>query len=149
MRWLRASERIATGLRVLAHLDAFTDVRRLTVGFSLAGDEALAARYVDAIRDEHVDARTSSAGNEQPTGAPRFRLLSAAMRTIAGNLPADEVLVPCSPEATDEEITHVVLAVLKASHAIEFGDDLDTRALFVGEPAAQLQPSRALDGTAG
>lgn len=149
MQWLQASERIATGLRVLAHLDAFTDVRRLTVGFSLAGDEALAARYVDAMRDEHVDARTSSAGNEQTTGATRCRLLSAVMRKIAGNLPADEVLVPCSPEATDDEIKHVVLAALKASHAIEFGIDLKARAFIEGELAAPWLPSHASDGTAG
>jgi hypothetical protein len=31
------------------------------------------------------------------------------------------VTLPCSPFASDEEITHAVLATMKASHALEFG----------------------------
>ena len=122
-RWLRAGERVATGLRVLAHLDAFTDVRRLTVGFSLAGDENLAERYVKAIRDEHIDARLSSPIDDRTHDADAGRrgLLSAARRLLAGNLARDEVLLPCRPDATDEEIKHVVLAALKASHALQYG----------------------------
>jgi len=120
-RWLRAGERVATGVRVLAHLDAFTDVRKLTVGFSLAGNETLAAHYVQAIRDERIDARLSSPIEDGTHDAGRRGLFSAARRLLAGSLPRDEVLLPCRPDATDEEIKHVVLAALKASHALQYG----------------------------
>ena len=129
-RWLRAGERVATGLQVLAHLEAFTDVRRLTVGFSLAGNEALAARYAQAIRDERIDARLGSPlGELACQGSGRNGLLSAARRLLAGNLRRDEVLLPCRPDATDEEIKHVVLAALKASHALQYGVPLASNEL--------------------
>ena len=102
-RWTIAAERIAAGIAELAHLDAFVDVLNLRVGFSCDGDTDLAAAYERAIREENVAARQVA-----PAVAGR------------DDRPADEVVLPCRPDASDEEITHVVLATLKASHALEF-----------------------------
>ncbi len=101
--WTVAAERIAAGIAELAHLDAFVDALHLRVGFSCDGDTELAAAYVRAIRGENVEARQVA-----PVVAGR------------SDLPADEVVLPCRPGASDEEITHAVLAALKASHALEF-----------------------------
>lgn len=107
-RWLAAAERIATGLTVLAHLDAFVDAEHLRVGFSCEGDTDLAREYVWAIFGENVAARQA---------AP----------IIPGrtDVPADEVLLPCAPWASDDDIKHVVLATVKASHGLEFDVDVD------------------------
>jgi len=105
-RWLAAAERVATGLAELAHLDAFVDEAHGRVGFSCDGDLALAAAYETAIRGENVEAcRVRPAVAGRP------------------DLPADEVVLPCRPDTTDEEIRHAVLATLKASHALEFTVD--------------------------
>jgi hypothetical protein len=98
-RWLAAAERIATGIALLAHLDAFVDAERLRVGFSCAGNTNLAAAYLRAINAERIDAR---------------------LVTAVASRPADDIVLPCSPTTTGEEITHAVLAVMKASHALEF-----------------------------
>src|SRR5690606_2101716 len=97
--WLLAAERIALGVVPLAHVDAFVDVARYRVGFSCESDVDLAKAYVRAIRRENVEARQVAA--------------------VSGR-PADEIILPCRPDASDAEITHVVLAALKASHALEF-----------------------------
>jgi hypothetical protein len=126
-QWLEAAERIVRGLRLLAHLDAFTDARALRVGFTVGGDEALAARYVAAIAQENVEARQTSAMPDQTVVPPRGAVRRALRRIVdrlTASLPADEVLLPCAPHASSEEITHVVLAALKASHALEFGIEL-------------------------
>lgn len=101
--WLAAAERIAGGIAELAHLEAFVDAAHYRVGFSCDGDTELAADYARAIRDENVEARQVA-----PAGTPD------------GDAPADEIVLPCRPGASDEEITHAVLAALKASHALEF-----------------------------
>ena len=106
-RWLVAAERIATGIVELAHLDVFVDAEALRIGFSCDGDTALAAAYEEAIRRENIEARRVAptvAGRDDDIGRP-----------------LDEVTLPCSPFAGDEEITHAVLATMKASHALEFG----------------------------
>jgi hypothetical protein len=95
--WLVAADRIATGIAELAHLDAFVDATHWQVGFSCDGDEARATSYEAAILRENVEARGCELRGSR-----------------------DQVIVPCSPTATNEEITHVVLAVMKASHAIDF-----------------------------
>jgi hypothetical protein len=126
-QWLQAAERIARGVQLLAHLDAFTDARTLRVGFALNGNTALAERYVEAIGRENVEARRSSPAPQpdSSSGGLGLRVMRRVLSRVAGSLPADEVLLPCGPEATSEEIKHVVLAALKASHALEFGIDLD------------------------
>ncbi|CAA9569816.1 MAG: hypothetical protein AVDCRST_MAG88-2225 [uncultured Thermomicrobiales bacterium] len=106
-RWLVAAERIATGIVELAHLDVFVDAEALRVGFSCDGDAALAAAYEEAIRRENIEARRVAA--------------AIAGRGDDPGRPLDEVTLPCSPFASDEEITHAVLATMKASHALEFG----------------------------
>ena len=106
-RWLVAAERIATGIVELAHLDVFVDAAALRVGFSCDGDTALAAAYEAAIRRENIEARRVAA--------------AVAGRGDDAGRPLDEVTLPCSPAAGDEEITHAVLATMKASHALEFG----------------------------
>lgn len=98
-RWFAAAERIATGISILAHRDAYVDVVRAHVGFRCDHDVALASAYERAIRGERIDARR--------------------IAPIPGR-EADEIVLPCRPDATDEEIHHVVLAVMKASHALEF-----------------------------
>ncbi len=110
-RWLAAAERIATGIVELAHLDAFVDAAHHRVGFSCYGDVALAAAYETAIRRERVEARQV---------AP-----IVAARRGGAERPRDEVVLPCRPEASDEEVTHAVLAMMKASHALEFEVILD------------------------
>lgn len=83
------------------------DSTRYRVGFSCEGDIELAGAYIQAIRRENVEARQ--------------------VAPVSGR-PADEVVLPCQPEASDEEITHVVLAALKASHALEFDVTVDLAA---------------------
>lgn len=117
-RWLIAAERIATGIVELAHLDVFVDADAQRVGFSCDGDTALAAAYEEAIRRENIEARrvaAAVAGRDDDLGRP-----------------LDEVTLPCSPFASDEEITHAVLATMKASHALEFGLVLEEGEAAVG-----------------
>jgi hypothetical protein len=114
--WEAAAGRIASGLRVLAHLPTTVDPESFTVAFSCETDHRLAARYVGAIGSEHIEARLVRTGNDDYG-----------------------VAVPCRPDATDEEIKHVVLAGVKAAHALEFIpiDDPDI--------LAQLQLVRAIE----
>ncbi len=105
--WLRSAERIATGLTILAHLDAFIDAGNFRVGFSCDGDLELAGAYEAAILRENIEGRRVSP-------ATRDR-----------DLPADEIVLPCKPFASDEYITQSVLAAMKASHAIEFETIVD------------------------
>ncbi len=65
---------------------------------------ALANAYVQSILDENVEARA--------VASPEYHGSAAAL--------ADEVILPCRPDALDEEIVHAVLATMKASHALEF-----------------------------
>jgi hypothetical protein len=69
----------------------------LIVAFSCGKDHRLATGYVDAIQHENVEARLiEAAGGEYG------------------------IALPCRPDTTDEEIKHVVLAGVKAAHALEF-----------------------------
>jgi hypothetical protein len=103
--WIAAAERIASGISALAHLDAVVDVVRYRVGFGCAGNVILAARYQRAIRGENVEPRRGP----NPDAGP--------------DAPHDEIYLPCHPNATADEIKHAVLAVVKAAHALEFGDE--------------------------
>lgn len=92
---------------MLAHLDAFVDAVNYRVGFSCDGDEELAQNYLAAILRENIEARRV---------AP----------VVPGRaLPADEIVLPCAPYASDELIRQSVLAAMKASHAIEFETVVD------------------------
>lgn len=96
-RWAAAAVRIRSGLATLAHLTATVDPDLLVVAFGCGRDLTLATAYERAIRVENIEARLIEAGDG-----------------------AYGIALPCRPGATDEEITHVVLAGLKAAHAIEF-----------------------------
>jgi hypothetical protein len=124
MSWLAAAERIATGISILAHLEPFIDAQRLRVGFTCDGDAGLAARYEAAILAENIACERvaiplPAAGSI--TGQLARRLLGAT----GADLPADEIALPCRPDATDEQIQQAVLAVMKAAHVIEFDLQLE------------------------
>lgn len=104
-RWLAAAERIATGIVDLAHVEAFVDPARLRVGFFCYGDATLPTAYERAILDENVDGRCIDVIAQPRLGPGCHR---------------GEIILPCRPDAPNEEVTHVVLAVMKASHALEF-----------------------------
>lgn len=129
-QWIRNAERIATGLMELAHLPSFVDPRTFRVGFFCEGDVELARAYEQAILAEHVEARRVSPplpGKSNGADGPNLARKAAklVLRISADELPADEVVLPCSPKATDEEIVHPVLATMKASHALEFNIVID------------------------
>ncbi len=116
--WLAAAERITTGITILAHLEPFIDKERLRVGFTCGGDVQLAASYEAAILDENIACeRVATPLPDANSVVGRFarRLLG----TGPDDLPADEIALPCRPDATDEQIQQAVLAVMKAAHAIE------------------------------
>jgi hypothetical protein len=124
-QWIRNAERIATGLMELAHLPAFVDPRSYRVGFFCEGDVELAEAYVEHIKAERIEARQVSPplpGFAHADGGPSLARKAAKliMRMQQDELPADEVVLPCRPDASDEEIVHAVLATMKASHALEF-----------------------------
>jgi len=96
LRWEASARRIAAGLRELAHVAAAVDPEQTTIAFP-CGSARVAAGYERAIRSENVEVRIVEDG--------------------AGTL---GVALPCRPGATDEEIKHVVLAVVKAAHTVEF-----------------------------
>ena len=126
--WLTAAERITTGITVLAHLEPFIDKKRLRVGFTCGGDAQLAARYEVSIFAENIACeRVATPLPEANSVAGRFarRLLGAG----PDDLPADEIALPCRPDATDEQIQQAVLAVMKAAHAIEFDLELQMESL--------------------
>ena len=98
-RWLSVAGRIATGIAEIAHLTATVEpaLRLLAVGTGPDATDARALR--DAILAERVEAvLVVGAGHEHG------------------------VALPCGPAFTDEEITHVVLACMKATHAVDAPD---------------------------
>lgn len=121
------AQRIATGLRELAHLPVTADDEQTIIAFPEPEGVTAAAEWVQAIRTENVDARLLLDG--------------------AGNA---GVQLPCRPDFSDDEIRHVVLACVKAAHiglgpavpgaagAIP-GSGLQTE-YIVGEVAAHLRP---------
>ena len=133
-QWLRNAERIATGLLELAHLPAFVDPRSFRVGFFCEGDLELAGAYVEHIKAERVEARQVSPplpGQSNGVDGPSLAQKAAGLlaRMSDDELPADEVVLPCRPDANDEEIVHAVLATMKASHALEFQVVIDEEQL--------------------
>ncbi len=109
----------------LAHLPAFVDPRHFRVGFFCEGDVELAIEYERHIGAENVEARRVAppvperlSGSNEP-----------ALRMRADERPADEIVLPCRPDASDEEIVHAVLATMKASHALEFEIIVDDAAI--------------------
>lgn len=96
--WRTSAYRIALGVELVAHLEPIVDPDRLAVGFCAASAE-LAELLARAIRRENVDAATARAH-------PGMTQESAC-----------DVILPCRPGATDEEIDHAVLAATKAAHA--------------------------------
>lgn len=96
--WRTNAYRIALGVELVAHLEPIVDPDRLYVGFCAASAE-LAELLAGAIRRENVGAAPARAhpGMAQDT--------------------ACDVILPCRPDATDEEIDHAVLAATKAAHA--------------------------------
>lgn len=124
-QWVLNAERIATGLMELAHLPAFVDPRSFRVGFFCDGDIKLAIAYERAITSENVEARRVSPPLPGTAGGPNGPSLARkatklVLRLEEDELPADEIVLPCRPDAEDEEIVHAVLATMKASHALEF-----------------------------
>lgn len=91
--WGLAAQRIATGLRELAHLPVTADDSQAIIAFPEPEGVTAAAEWVQAIRSENVEARLLLDG--------------------AGNA---GVQLPCAPDFSDEEIRHVVLACVKAAH---------------------------------
>ncbi len=124
--WGRTAQRIAAGLRELAHLPVTADEEQGILAFPEPEGVAAAAEWVRAIRSENVDARLLLDG--------------------AGNA---GVQLPCRPDFGDDEIRHVVLACVKAAHVglgpavpVETAAQLD--AVFqaeriVGDVAARLR----------
>jgi hypothetical protein len=107
--WGLVAQRIATGLRELAHLPVTADDEQAILAFPEPEGVAAAAEWVRAIRSEHVDARL---------------LLDGA--GCAG------VQLPCRPDFSDEEIRHVVLACVKAAH-VGLGPAVPPEAVFQAE----------------
>jgi len=91
--WGLVAQRIATGLRELAHLPVTADDSQAIIAFPEPEGVAAAAEWVQAICSENVEARLLLDG--------------------AGNA---GVQLPCRPDFSDEEIRHVVLACVKAAH---------------------------------
>jgi hypothetical protein len=113
--WSLAAQRIATGLRELAHLPVTADDAQWIIAFPEPEGVAAAAEWVRSIRGETVDARL---------------LLDGASN--AG------VQLPCRPDFSDEEIRHVVLACVKAAHvglgpAVPLEDAAHLDAVFQAE----------------
>jgi hypothetical protein len=140
-QWILNAERIATGIVELAHLPAFVDPRTFRVGFFCEGDVELAQAYVQQIAAERIEARQVSPplpGKVEGGGGQSLARKAAKMlmRLDQDELPADEVVLPCRPDATDEEIIHAVLSAMKASHALEFEiviDDEQVQGLALSE----------------
>jgi hypothetical protein len=98
--WKAAGQSIALGVELVAHLEPILGLEELQVGFC-CDSEDLAEVFVERIRAENVEAKRRRA---HPGGVNQSR--------------ACDVVLPCSPEFTREEIDHAVLAAVKASHGI-------------------------------
>jgi hypothetical protein len=98
--WQAPGWRIALGIELVAHLEPVLDTERCLVGFC-AESEELADLFVDLIRTENLEARRARA---HPAGDEQ-RL-------------ACDVLLPCRPDAPDDEVDNAIVAAVKASHTI-------------------------------
>ena len=120
--WGRAAQRIAAGLRALAHLPVTADDEQGIIAFREPEGVAAAADWVQAIRGENVEARLLLDG--------------------AGNA---GVQLPCPPDFSDEEIRHVVLACVKAAHV---GVDPAEPVEAAAQPYTVLQAERIVSDVA-
>ena len=85
-------------MELVGHLEPIVDTDRLYVGFCGHSPD-LAVMLKDAVLRENVGAGVAKAhpGMAQDD--------------------ACDVILPCNPNATDEEVNHAVLAAVKAAHA--------------------------------
>ena len=95
--WERAAYRIAFGIEFAGHLEPVLDTERLYTGFCAHSAE-MADLLAGAIRRENVEADVVRAHPGASQESPC------------------DVIVPCRPESTDEELDHAVLAAVKAAH---------------------------------
>ena len=95
-----AGQSIAIGVELVAHLEPILALDELQVGFCCDSEE-LADAFVQRIEAENVGAERREA---HPGGLNQSQ--------------ACDVVLPCAPEFSREEIDHVVLAAVKASHGI-------------------------------
>ena len=96
--WRTLAYRIALGVELVGHLEPVVDDERLYVGFCGHSPE-VAALLKDAVLLENVDAALAKAH-------PSMEQDDAC-----------DVILPCSPDATEDEINHAVLAAVKGAHA--------------------------------
>ena len=94
--WETIAYRVALGVEVVAHMEPVLDADRLAVGLCAASSN-LAAVLCAAIIREGVVAEVGEAHPDADTC---------------------DVLLPCRPDAPDEEVDHAVLAAVKSSHAL-------------------------------
>lgn len=98
--WVESGQSIALGVELVAHLEPILAIEELQVGFC-CDSEDLADLLVDRIKAENIDAERTRA---HPGGINQYQ--------------ACDVTLPCRPGASREEIDHVVLAAVKASHGV-------------------------------
>jgi hypothetical protein len=98
--WKSAGQSIALGVELVAHLEPILDLGDLRVGFCCDSEE-LAGIFAERIRAENVQAEQRRA---HPGGIAQIH--------------ACDVVLPCAPDFNREQIDHVVLASVKASHGI-------------------------------
>jgi len=98
--WRVAGQSIAIGVELVAHLEPVLDLDALLVGFC-CDSEDLAEFLAQRVRAENVDA-------EHCRAHPGSRIQSQAC----------DVVLPCRPGASREEIDHAVLAAVKAAHGV-------------------------------
>lgn len=91
---------IAIGVELVAHLEPILDLDALRVGFC-CDSEDLAELLAERVRAENVGAAHCRA---HPSGAAQAE--------------ACDVVLPCRPGASREEIDHAVLAAVKAAHGV-------------------------------
>jgi hypothetical protein len=96
--WETVAYRIALGVELVGHLEPLVDSERLYVGFCAQSPD-LAELLCDAVLKENVGAAVARA---HPGVAQEH---------------ACDVLLPCRPDAGDEDDKHAVLAAVKAAHA--------------------------------
>jgi hypothetical protein len=87
-------------VELVAHLEPILAPDEMCVGFC-CDSEDLACAFVERIQAENVGAACA-----------------AAHPGASGQTRACDVVLPCAPGFTSEEIDHVVLAAVKASHGI-------------------------------
>jgi hypothetical protein len=98
--WQLPGWRIALGVELVAHLEPVLSTERCQVGFCRESEE-LAQEFVRLIGIENLEARTAK-----------------AHPNASGQAAACDVLLPCRPDAPENEVDNAIVAATKASHAI-------------------------------